>query len=97
MAETNFVVQVPSSARNAPIRSAAAGMSRNAIAQRKNGATPSQASGKRRPGCFGAAARTASMLSAVAARSYPATSFQPSAIVCVAASLCSGVGNSTFA
>jgi hypothetical protein len=50
MAETNFVVQVPSSARNAPMRSAAAGMSRNAIAQMKNGATPSQASGKRRPG-----------------------------------------------
>jgi hypothetical protein len=89
------VVKVPSSVRNAPMRRAIAGARRKAAAQRKNGATPSQTRGRRRPAPAG---RTASMLSAVAASwiAYRATSSQPSAMTVVAASFCSGVGNCTF-
>jgi hypothetical protein len=62
----NLVVNSPSCVRKAPIRSAPAGTSRKASAQRKKGATPSQTSGRRRPAAPG---RSASMLSALVAAS----------------------------
>jgi hypothetical protein len=100
IAETNCVVNVPSAVRKAPMRSAAPGTTRNAIAQKRNGATPSQPRpGRRRP-ARGAAGRTTSIDSALVASGspwdrYPATSFHPSLITCVALSVCSGVGNCT--
>lgn len=95
IAETNLVVQVPSSARNAPIRSAAPGMSRKAIAQKRKGATPIHAKLRRLRPARGAAGRTTSTVSALVASGYPATAPHPSAITFVAASFCSGVGNCT--
>jgi hypothetical protein len=67
IAETNLVVQVPSSARNAPIRSAAAGMRRKAMAQTKKGATPIHLKLKRLRPARGAAGRTTSIDSALVA------------------------------
>ena len=73
------------------------GVAGEGVGNARNGTSPSQSSEKRRPARRGAVDRTASMLSALAARGYPETASQPSAMTCVAASLCSGVGNSMFA
>jgi hypothetical protein len=90
MSLTKVVVNSPSCVRKAPMRRAPAGTSRNASAQAKKGATPSQTRDRRRPTGRG---RTASIVSAVVARRYPPTADHPSAMTCVAASFCSGVGN----